>query len=326
MEETLSDDAVIGLFQPLYAELLPENSFHIRKPLLAHYTTIEVLEKILRTDELWFSNPLFMNDLEEVRFGVIQGNTLVVNNQEIPKACETSERAQLFQHHFARYFDQFANQHVLDTYVFCLSHHDENDNDGLLSMWRGYGANGNGVAIVFDTGQINEAQSSPLIMAQVTYETTEARIAWLNNVVLKFERLLRDSKIPNDKLHLAAYALFERIKLFALFTKHRGFKEENEWRVVYMPERDTVRRLAPMFHYSVGPRGVEPKLKFKVQPIEGLTASDLSLIKITDRIILGPTVSSPMAAAAVLRMFDVLDQSAFKTKLRSSTIPFRAII
>ncbi len=77
-------------------------------------------------------------------------------------------------------------------------------------------------------------------------------MAWLNNLLSKFEKILKEANIPDDKLYLSAYWLFERIKLFALFTKHRGFNEEDEWRIVYMPERDTEKKLEPMFHYSIG--------------------------------------------------------------------------
>ena len=119
--------------------------------------------------------------------------------------------------------------------------------------------------------------------------------------------------------------MFERIKAFALFSKHHGFKEEAEWRVVYMPERDTQNVLAPMFNYSIGSRGVEPKLRFKILPIKGLTADDLSLNKVIERIILGPSTSNQMAVATISRMLDILNQSGLKPKLRGSTIPFRAI-
>ena len=273
----MNDTDIMQFFLPLYADLKPEDTFSNKKPLLAHYTTIQALEKILTNNEIWFSNPLYMNDMEEVRFGIIQGNELVIKSQEIENACQKSERVQAFKKSFAYYFDQFANQHVLDTYVFCLSLHDKDDNDGLLSMWRGYGANGNGVAIVFDTAQLNVVESSPLIIAEVTYATTEARIDWIKKLLSTFAKILASSDIPFEKLHLAAYLLFERIKLFALFTKHLGFKEEAEWRVVYLPERDSEKKLQSMFHYSIGSRGVEPRLKFKVLPIKGLTADDLSL-------------------------------------------------
>lgn len=321
----MDEQEIIQKFQPLWADLRPEDTFAAKKPLLAHYTTVQTLEKILASNEIWFSNPLFMNDIEEVRFGILQANEIVLASHRLVDACKTQERALLFKNHFTHYFNRFANEHILDTYVFCLSNHSREDDDGRLSMWRGYGANGNGVAIVFDTAQINVSDKTPLIIARVSYDTTEARLAWLQKTLSTFEVLLASANIPDEKLHVAAYALFERIKIFALFTKHRGFIEEDEWRIVYLPDRDQEKKLQSMFHYMIGPRGVEPKLRFKVSPIEGLTADDLSLEKITDRIILGPSISSPMARASVLRMLDILNQPGLKAKLRASTIPFRSI-
>ena len=85
---------------------------------------------------------------------------------------------------------------------------------------------GNGVAIVIDTVQLNPIENSPLIVAGVVYGTTESRRAWLKKLASTFAKILSESDIHTGKLHLAAYALFERIKLFALFSKHHGFKEE----------------------------------------------------------------------------------------------------
>lgn len=193
-------------------------------------------------------------------------------------------------------------------------------------MWRGYGSNGNGAAIVFDTAQIKAVDRTPLILAKVRYGSVEERIAWLERMLSKFAPILRDTEIPDDKLYLAAHALFERIKVFALFSKHRGFAEEREWRIVYVRDRDQDNKLAPMFHYWIGPRGVEPKLRLKVEPIEGVTADDLSLEKIVERIVLGPSLSSPLARTAVLRMLDRLNKpylKDLKEKVYASTIPFR---
>ena len=81
-----------------------------------------------------------MNDLEEVRFGVLEGNKIAMESGEIEKACEIAERVQYFRHSFIHYFSEFDTQHLVNTYVFCMSEHGNDDNDGLLSMWRGYGA------------------------------------------------------------------------------------------------------------------------------------------------------------------------------------------
>jgi hypothetical protein len=318
-----SDDGeIFKKFLPIFEDL-KHGDFPSERPLLAHYTTIQTFEQIVTNNEFWFSNPLFMNDFEEVRFGVEQGNQIVMNNAEIARALGT-EKTPLFQAAFAKCYSQFANEHAINTYVFCLSKHEPEDNDGLLSMWRGYGANGNGIAIVFDTSKLADLADSPLIIGKVDYESTEGRISWLQKKVAEFARLLTVTSVPSEKLYLPAYALFERIKYFALFTKHRGFKEEAEWRVVYMPDRDKGGRLNHMFHYSIGKRGIEPKLKFKVLPIPEITVDDLSITKITDRIILGPTVSSPIAVETVRRMLTLAKHPELARRVVASRIPFRA--
>jgi hypothetical protein len=58
-------------------------------------------------------------------------------------------------------------------------------------------------------------------------------------LVTQFAGILGSSGLPGDKLAQASYYYFQRLKLFAIFTKHPGFKEENEWRVMYMRDRDT---------------------------------------------------------------------------------------
>ena len=165
----MNDLEILQAFRPLYDDVLEADQFYVKKPLLAHYTSLSTLEKILETDEVWFSNPLFMNDIEEVRFGVLRGVDLVLRSQEIRDACKSASRSKLFTQHFDRYFQTFESEHAFDTYVFCLSEHDREDNDGMLSMWRGYGSNGNGAAIVFDTGQLRVVENAPLIIARVHY-------------------------------------------------------------------------------------------------------------------------------------------------------------
>lgn len=59
-----------SFFEKYYSKFvnLAEISNAERPLRLAHYTSLEVLEKIIQTEEIWFSNPLFMNDYEEVQF------------------------------------------------------------------------------------------------------------------------------------------------------------------------------------------------------------------------------------------------------------------
>lgn len=320
----MDDVQISKMFDPLFADIREGDSFREKRPLLTHYTSIQALEAILRSNEIWFSNPLFMNDMEEVRFGINAGANLFLTSTEVESACSNKERFDLLKSTFNHYYNKFANEHVIDTYVFCLSEHVKDDTDGLLSMWRGYGGNGSGAAIVFDTGKLLIQDESPLIIAKVQYASTEERTNWLQQRTTQFAKILEQSTIPEDKLYLGAYWFFERLKLFAVFTKHQGFKEESEWRVVYMRDRDRDKAFDGMISYWVGPRGVEPKLKINIEHISSLLDDDLSLSKIVERIILGPSLSSPLARASILKMLDTLGRSDLKDRIKSSTIPFRA--
>ena len=127
----------------------------------------------MRNDEVWLSNPLFMNDMEEVRFGIGSRANLFVASPEIESACGSKRRFDLLRGTFNHWYNTFASEHVLDTYVFCLSEHAKEDGDGILSMWRGYGGNGSGAAIIFDTAKLAAREESPLIIANVHYGTRQ---------------------------------------------------------------------------------------------------------------------------------------------------------
>src|ERR1700741_4922001 len=137
----MNDAEILKLFTPLWADLRAADSFPAKRPLLAHYTSVPVLESILKHNEFWLSNPLFMNDLEEVRFGLFHGSRLFSESSEIQAACGSQHRFDLLKLAFNDLGNAFANEHVLDLYVFCLSEHDKDNTDGVLSMWRAYGGN-----------------------------------------------------------------------------------------------------------------------------------------------------------------------------------------
>jgi Protein of unknown function (DUF2971) len=319
----MSDQEIIDFFKPLYEDIRKEDEFYNKKPFLAHYTSLDALESILKSNEIWFSNPLFMNDLEEVTFGFIHGATKIKNDDNIRAALRSESRQAIFTQALDYYINDFEEQFLLDTYVFCLSEHDPENRDGMLSMWRGYGGNGRGAALVFDMSKLEPIEDSPLVIMQVRYDSPEARFEWFADTASMFARILTENYISDEKLYVASHAIFQRLKLYALFTKHSGFKEEKEWRVVHMSDRDSDGRLKAMQSYLNGPRGVEPKLKFRLEPMEGVTGADFSLDKILASILLGPSTSHLLAFRSVQRMLDLIGKPELKQRLIASTIPLR---
>ena len=190
-------------------------------------------------------------------------------------------------------------------------------------MWRSYGWNGNGACIVFDTSKIAKVNGSPLLIGEVLYGSDQQRTEQIASYISQFCKIMVKNEIPTDKLGMATLYLFERIILFALFTKHSGFAEEQEWRIVYRPERDQNNSLTAMIDYEVGSRGIEPKLKLKVMEVAGAIGKGTTLSSLIDRIILGPSMSSPLATTMIEKMFDKISKPDLKFKLRASAIPFR---
>ena len=307
-----------GFFTPLYEDL---TSIVGLKKLLAHYTSMEVLERILSNDELWCSNPLHMNDQHEVSFGILNGIDAVRQSDVLKQTL--NPHYQMFIQHFDGLADQYTKEHLLDNYVFCMTEHDPHNDDGQLSMWRCYGGAGKGAAIVFDSATMSESPGSPLLIFKVEYGSNAERLSWIQDIISKFAALYAKSNITIEWVTTAAFHLFERLKLFALFTKHSGFREEKEWRGIYLAERDRKALLRPMLGYVNGPRGMEPKLKFKVGAIDGITTPGTTLESTIAKILIGPNASSGLALRTTERMLRQCNKEALIPKLVASTIPLR---
>lgn len=293
---------------------------HVR-PKLAHYTSLQVLESILKNDELWLSHPLLMNDTDEMRWGIIEGQKEFTKHQGLAEACRTKERYQTLQAGFDENLVNYLHSHSRNVYVACFCVHEkEDEEDGLLSMWRAYGANGEGVAIVFDTAKLDAQEDAPLILAPVSYLSSDARRKWITDQLDMLSTLIRENEPSEDELESAAADFLERLKVFSLFTKHKGFSEEREWRLIYMSDRDNGERYKPMISYLATGRGIHPKLKLKLQ---GEDAVPLGVSDLVDTILLGPAIAGPLSEMATASMLQSVGKAEMKDRIRRSSTPFR---
>jgi hypothetical protein len=316
--------AVEALRVQLYEQTMRGEHFPNVKPLISHYCSTATMEAILRYEQIWFSNPLLMNDLDELRFGMLTGRERFRIHEGLRNMLTPRQHYDGFRNLLEHYFDSFAREGAFDVYIACFAQHQPDDRDGLLSMWRGYGANGNGACIVFDTGRLNEVPESPLIIGKVDYADRDTRIRRIDGILDAFCELFAQCQWNEGDLNLAAWVLFERLLVFSLYTKHQGFHEEREWRLTYMKHRDSHGLLSDMLDYHIGPRGIEPKLKFEIKPLRGATDSSTFIDSLVHRIILGPTASADIHRLSVERMLKTIGREALISKVVSSTIPFRS--
>ncbi|BAO89043.1 DUF2971 domain-containing protein [Caballeronia cordobensis] len=316
--------ALHDLFQPMWAECFrADEQFPNVRPLIAHYCSVNTLEAVVKNEEMWFSNPLYMNDFEELTFGMWHSRNKIRQNESIRQALGTPERYETFRRYIDGIFDQFENGLAFDIYIACFSEHDPADSDGRLSMWRGYGANGGGVALVFNTAALIEVPDSPLRVAKITYGTTEQRLGWIDQILNRFAQIVVSATISEDALFGCAAQLFERLLSFSVFTKHSGFQEEQEWRVVYSRHHDQSNALTSMLGYFINNGVVEPKLKFKISPLEGIAAGAMSLEQLIVKIIVGPRGASGRSKMALQRMLQTLGKHQLADLIVTSSTPYR---
>ncbi len=109
---TITIEEIHKLFTSLWDDLQTPESFPNNRPLLAHYTSIENLARIMEDDEIWFTNPLYMNDWEELRVGMIEGLTAFRENDAIKLACQSPKRYEIIQNAFNLLYQKFDTEHA----------------------------------------------------------------------------------------------------------------------------------------------------------------------------------------------------------------------
>lgn len=304
------------------------DAFLAERPLLAHYTTIRTAEAIIANNQIWFSNPLFMNDIEELRFGVQAGHDIIASSKSLAAALADPAIRAKFDHAYEFYTRELDEKLALDIYVFCLSKHSADDTDGSLAMWRGYGAQGDGVAIVFDSAQLLEDDDgtlpSVLFAAPIVYGTAAFRLGKLEELVDAFADILRTHPPTADEVHHAAFHLHHCIVLQSLLMKHSCFAEEAEWRLIYMKAWDDEGELSGDIGYHIDDQGfAEPKLKFQIRAVKGMKRDSLHVRDLIHSFVVGPAGAGPLSFATFRRIVELRLGPDVAAKVKASSIPFR---
>jgi hypothetical protein len=174
-----------------------------------------------------------------------------------------------------------------DTYVTSVSEHDNSeDNHGRLSMWRAFGGNVVRIAVVVNVPNVSQASTSlNLMFSPVSYLTETQAHSVLQEVIQN----IRDKA---DFVRSVGRQMFVEM-LFTVFVagviclKHEGFREEREWRAIYLPK---IRPSVLMESSNEVVSGV-PQIIHKMPLDESVSPllADLDFSRIFDRLIIGPS-------------------------------------
>lgn len=289
--------------------------------LLGHYTSLESAHSILCSKTIWLSNPLFMNDIQELRLGINMSTEYILSN--IFECFDTST-ARIVERCYVKNLQSFQDEQMIDIYVLCFCEHNQDDYDGVLSMWRGYGGYGGGVALVINTSFVRDGADLPIYIQKVQYISNEERQCHLKHIIDNWCQHVKQLLVPEDMLYIPVFYLFYIVLLNALTSKHYGFKEEREWRLLYIKAYDESALLTKYLSYHVDKHGIQPKLKLPIGPLPDDDISQWSIPTIVDRIIIGPSISSPLAQETTKRLLQPIYGEALNDKVYASGIPFRS--
>ncbi len=187
-----------------------------------HYTNLQGLQGIVQNHDLWLTHSRYSNDEEEITHGY-----------KIVKEVIDEKRQNALLQYNPEFFTHLAACIKEPTpegvYIccFCLD-------DNLLSQWRSYGANGNGVSIGLDPHEFDfiTGQDSPhgglMRLWKVFYDVERQKRIVGQAVDFAYNRL-------NDPVDERARLAASVIQFFIPTFKNEGFREERECRLIFTP-------------------------------------------------------------------------------------------
>lgn len=287
----------------------------------AHYTSAEALLNILRSRQVWFRNAGTMNDFSEVEHGL----TMLAEAWESEPGKDLRQLLdglndgmvdELVAHH-----NGWQPTYTEQTYLFAVSEHKHSDADyGRLSMWREY-ARKSGVALLLNREPFET--DTNLLKAY----TTPVMYVLKDEFIANFDRIrsaVRDNRDDLAKLDpaLLVGAVFQAFRFMALSTKHPGFEEEREWRVIYNPTMES----SPYFQERIEVIGGVPQkfyaLKLETIESDGQTL-DLSPNALVQKVIIGPTLYQRTIGEAIVHALTSAGVEDAGNKVTYSNIPVR---
>jgi len=338
-EETMPDNLpdnpetirrVLDIFFPYATKRRSELQEAQRR--LVHYTSAENAIKIINSNKLWMRNARCMNDYMEINYGLSLLQQFFANKEHekafhdaLNPCHEGVAQEAVNSINQAWWSIQF------NTYISCISEHGDVDNNkvdrdvkedkyGRLSMWRSFGRQVAGAAIVLRLPPENSAKGLGVILSPVAY-------FGYNDVEDQFLSVI--SNIHNNAAFLKSTnrdwlrnIIFEMIMVAAVSLKHEGFSEEREWRIIYIPNPNVPSTIISRETEIIN--GV-PQLVYKL-PLEENIESEItgiSIPQLLDKVIIGPSAYPITIAEAFFSALTRAKVDEPGTKITISNIPLR---
>lgn len=312
---------------------------------LYHYTDANSLMSILRTQTLWATDAIYLNDSREIRYGIKKFKKALLSYKPVDKlngmdsiavgkALEQIDSIESLLH----------DGNARRVYVTCFSAKSDS-----LSQWRGYGNSGGGFAIGFDRNLLGhlsykvESEDNPLNILHLPISSENDAEVNGNDIVDPFDIDIFNSKsiigrkntgfafpvnYGSEKAKVICDDLVDSIieeesnasymgqwpQLFTssialwkmCLVKHKAFEDEREWRLVVA---DFALKPIPEFRSSAT-LGVVPYIVLNLPK------------KAIKSIVVGPGRHAKLRAESVKQLLMQLGIS--DVQVINSEVPFRS--
>jgi hypothetical protein len=248
---------------------------HVQKiEFVHHYTSLAVLLSMLETNELWLTHSSFMNDPQEIEYGV--GFVLHL--------LKRSGRAETVANMISAHRTVIP-QTELDLYQelpFIISFTEMEDH---VAPWAQYGDGGSGARLQFIQRDLlgklrslvpsNKCMYFPVQYFSTDYIGANSNVPNFESIILDFYVKIEEYVVSNNLSgdFQARSALFSVTKLLSSIIKNHFHAQEQEWRFVLLsgPGDDRI---------AVVPKGKVVRMIFKVGFGSGKAADLLNNIKV----------------------------------------------
>ncbi len=325
--ESVDQQALANIFFPYAIDEI--NKAKKKQSKFVHYTSASVAISILDRKEVWLRNARLMNDFSEIRYGQTclqrcwQDNAI---RDRLKNALDQVD-GDLFNK-VTNFLNNMNEQLAEKTYIMSLSRHGvDEDKHGRLSMWRAYGGD-TSVALVFDQAALlSESLAIPVFSSPVLYADLDRFKAKFQSFVGGIEENVSLLKAiePQRVLDLTCLALTFAVQS----TKHPGFKEEQEWRLIHHP------LISQIYFDGLVPEG---RVKFDLKEVGGVPQKvcllplknypeqgffGAEIPQLIDKIIIGPTHHPQTIREAMIERLEACGVSEAEQVVIVSEIPLR---
>jgi hypothetical protein len=300
-------------------------------PRFVHYTRADSALSIIKTKRLWLRNTTAMIDYREIHHGFSLLQSWFAVQDNLSKFISVFDSihpgaAQDAIDSFNRLWTNTTIGVQTQTFISSISEHEPSEDEhGRLSMWRAFNADaGARVALVF--------RLPPLSGAAEFLQCNFSPVAYLNEKRAHaiIAELLANAETEQEFLRTISYERVRNLLVFSFVVastcvKHEGFKEEREWRIVYLPgyfpPLDPPRIESEVVTIS----GV-PQIVYKL-PLDASVAKEISAIDIAaifDRLIIGPSPYSWVMYESFKKTLEQVGVSDAGSRIVTSSIPIRS--